>query len=168
MPTICAVNGAAIGAGLGVALACDMRVAAKKAKLGLTFVGLGIHPGMGTTHFLPQIAGPETASRLLLSGDLVSGEQALQLGVVSEVAEDGAEALEKAMAMAQRIAKGAPLAVSSCLATLRDQTDGGTDSYLQAALLREATAQAICYASNDFKEGVQAVAQKRDPAFSGE
>lgn len=70
VPIIAAINGPAVGAGLCLTLACDLRVAARSAKLGFTFVHLGLHPGMGCTHFLPKIAGPQTAARLLLSGAL--------------------------------------------------------------------------------------------------
>jgi enoyl-CoA hydratase len=192
VPTVAALNGPAIGAGLGVALACDCRVAAADAKLGLTFVGLGLHPGMGSTHFLPRIAGPAAAAKLLLSGRIVSGTEALAssssssssstgstianispdassmaivggYGFVEEVTPSGAAAVDAAIATAKGFAAAAPVAVSTCLATLRAQGDDG----LHASLQREAAAQAVCYASADYRAGVLAIMEKRKPVFTG-
>ena len=84
VPTIAAINGAAIGAGMCMTLACDMRVAATNAKLGFTFAKLGIHPGMGSSLLLPRIVSQETASYMLLSGAIISGEDAKQRGLVLE------------------------------------------------------------------------------------
>jgi enoyl-CoA hydratase len=188
VPTVAALNGPAIGAGLGVALACDCRVAAADAKLGLTFVGLGLHPGMGSTHFLPRIAGPAAAAKLLLSGRIVSGTEALAAsssssstgstianispdassmaivggyGFVEEVTPSGAAAVDAAIATAKGFAAAAPVAVSTCLATLRAQGDDG----LHASLQREAAAQAVCYASADYRAGVLAIMEKRKPVL---
>ena len=195
VPTVAALNGPAIGAGLGVALACDCRVAAADAKLGLTFVGLGLHPGMGSTHFLPRIAGPAAAAKLLLSGRIVSDTEALAAaassssssssstgstianispdassmaivggyGFVEEVTPSGAAAVDAAIATAKGFAAAAPVAVSTCLATLRAQGDDG----LHASLQREAAAQAVCYASADYRAGVLAIMEKRKPVFTG-
>ena len=84
VPTIAAINGAAIGAGMCMTLACDMRIAASSAKLGFTFAKLGIHPGMGSSLLLPRLVGQETASYLLLSGAILSGDEARQRGLVLE------------------------------------------------------------------------------------
>ena len=78
-------RGPASGAGLCLALACDVRVACAAAPIGITFVGLGLHPGMGATHFLPRLVGPQAAARLILTGDVVKGDEALRLGMVAEV-----------------------------------------------------------------------------------
>jgi enoyl-CoA hydratase len=167
VPTIAAINGPAIGAGAAVSLACDMRVACHNAKIGFTFVGLGLHPGMGSTHFLPLIAGYENASRLLLSGEIVSGEEALKLRVVGEVAGEVADdchaCVETAMKRANMIAKAGPIAVQSNLISLRRKMDEG----LRLALQREAGAQALCYATSDFAEGLDAIKTKRRPEFGG-
>merc|ERR1712150_283760 len=156
LPVVAAINGPAIGAGLCFAMACDVRVAAKTAKLGFTFVGLGIHPGMGATHFVANAAGAETAARLLLTGDIISGAEAKDLGIVSQVAEDGPAAVEAAMAVAARMAAQAPIAVRATVLSLRRRQDDGLDCALQ----READAQATCYNSSDFLEGLDAVEQK--------
>jgi len=160
VPVLAAINGPAVGAGLCFALACDMRIAAPKAKMGLTFVGLGLHPGMGATHFLPSIVGPQVASDLLLTGRLITGEEARACGLVARTAEDPlAAAVEAAGAMAS----AAPIAVRTCVRTLRLRQDAG----LEQALWREADAQAQCYASADLAEGVEAVAAKLPAAFGG-
>jgi len=146
-----------------ISLACDVRIAAKDAKLGFTFANLNLHPGMGCTYFLPSIAGPQVAARLLLSGDIFSGTDAMNMGIVSQTADSGAEALDEAVNLASRMAAAGPLAVQSCTATLRAKQDAG----LQAALQREADAQAVCYMSADYSEGIRAVSEVRPPVFSG-
>lgn len=87
VPVIAAINGPAVGAGLCFALACDIRIASAKAKLGLTFTGLNLHPGMASTHFLPLIVGPQIASEMLLTGKLYSGTEAARKGVVAEAVD---------------------------------------------------------------------------------
>ena len=112
VPTIAAINGAAIGAGLCVALACDIRYAARGAKMGVPFTKLGIHPGMAGTHLLPDVVGPAAARDLFLTGRLVDAEEALGLGLVSRVMDpDGflADVLEVAvMRISPRVAGRPP------------------------------------------------------------
>lgn len=183
VPVIAAVNGPAIGAGLCLALACDMRIAASSAKLGVTFTKLGLHPGMGATHFLPRLVGPAQAARLLYSGDIVSGEEAARIGMVAEALQatatatgtgeqGGAKAkaeaesemaVRRAIEIAEGIAAAGPVAVRETVASLR----GAHDAQLGDSLLREAQAQAVCYAHPDLGEGVEAVAAKRAPVFEG-
>mmetsp|Transcript_13803 Transcript_13803/g.34691 ORF Transcript_13803/g.34691 Transcript_13803/m.34691 type:complete len:305 (+) Transcript_13803:66-980(+) len=159
VPVIAAINGPAIGAGLCFALACDVRIAAPKAKMGLTFTALGLHPGMGATHFLPSIVGPQVAAELLLTGKVISGEEAAQCGLVARTAEDPlAAAIESAAAMAA----AGPVAVRTTVRSLRMRQDVGLDQALQ----READAQAQCYASLDYRDGVEAIAEKRKPNFA--
>ena len=162
IPVIAAINGPAIGAGLCLALACDVRVAAKSAKMGITFVNLGLHPGMGATHFLPQIVGPQIASRMMLTGEVVDGVEAARVGLVAQVSEDGDAALEDACELAQRMAQAAPLAVRGCVRSLRMKQDEGLDR----ALWREADAQAQVWNSRDMREGLDALVERRTPAFS--
>lgn len=174
VPVIAAINGPAVGAGLCFALACDVRLAAVDAKLGLTFVGLGLHPGMGASHFLPSIAGPQVAAQMMLTGELIDGREAARRGVVAQavVGEGGggedegdSPVLAAAMAMADRMAAAGPVSVRTCVRTLRNrQANEGLG--LEAALWREADAQAQCYASPDLLEGVNAVAEKRRPVFT--
>jgi len=161
VPVVAAVNGPAIGAGLCVALACDVRVALSSAKLGITFVGLGLHPGMGATHFLPQIVGQQNAARLILTGDIVTGDEAKAMGMVLETHATPAATLAAAYKIAARMAERAPLAVRSAVRTLRNQQDEG----LERALWREADAQSQCYGSADLKTGVEAVVSKTAPQF---
>lgn len=159
VPVIAAINGPAIGAGLCFALACDVRIAAPKAKMGLTFVGLGLHPGMGATHFLPSIVGPQVASEMMLTGKVISGEEAAKVGLVARAVEDPlTAAIESATAMAS----AGPIAVRTCVRSLRQAQDVG----LEQALQREADAQAQCYASGDYADGVEAIAEKRAPVFT--
>ena len=172
VPVIAAINGPAVGAGLCFALACDVRVAAADTKLGLTFVGLGLHPGMGASHFLPSIVGPQVAAQMMLTGELISGSQAADRGLVAEAVpaaaaasegeseggEDECAVLAAAMSMATRMAGAGPVAVRTCVRTLRNRQDN-EGLGLEAALWREADAQAQCYASPDLLEGVNAEAR---------
>lgn len=158
VPVIAAINGPAIGAGLCFACACDLRIAAPKVKMGFTFAALGLHPGMGATHFLPSIVGPQASAELLLTGKVISSEEAAKLGLVARTAEDP---LAAALEVASQMAAAGPVAVRTTVRTLRLRQDAG----LEQALWREADAQAQCYASADYAEGVEAVAEKRPPRF---
>ena len=161
IPVVCAINGAAIGAGFCFAMACDIRIASEKAKLGFTFVGLGLHPGMGATHLIASIAGMEVAMRMLLTGDIILGKEAKELRLVSQITADGASCQKAAMALAERIASQAPVAVRATVRSLRIKQNEGLDS----ALWREADAQSHGYNTDDCKEGIEAVATKRKPNF---
>jgi enoyl-CoA hydratase/carnithine racemase len=162
VPTIAAINGHAIGAGLGIALACDIRYAAADAKLAVPFASLGLHPGMGTTHSLPDVAGFAVARDLLLTGRAVTGEEALALGLVSR-ALPREQVLPEALAAADRIAAAAPIATRLTVAALRDR---GHQSHAEA-IEWEALAQSVTLATEDLKEGIDAAAQRRPPAFRG-
>jgi len=163
VPVICALHGPAMGAGAGLALACDLRTAAPRDKiLGLHFTRLGIHTGMGASHFLPQAvnAGSAVLGEILLRGKILSGREAFDLGLVNRLAEDAKQAAHR---LAEEITVHQhPVAVRTLLQTLRQQQDVG----LGLALQREAMAQAACYAREDWGEGVDAVAAKRDPVFA--
>lgn len=162
IPTIAAIQGPAIGAGLCLALACDIRIAAHDAKLGLTFVKLGLHPGMAATHLLPALIGHQNASRLLLTGDVISGEEAMAMGLVAQCA-DAADTLNAAVQMGTRIAAAGPVAVRTCVRSLRLEQERD----LERALWREADAQAQCYATEDLREGIQSLRERRPPVFRG-
>lgn len=174
-PVVAAINGPAIGAGLCLALACDVRIASASAKMGVTFVGLGLHPGMGCTHTLPKIVGTQTASRLLLTGEVISGVEAERIGLVAAAARavdadgqeqgssaDGEAAIAQAVALAAKMSRQAPVAVRATVRTLRMQVDEG----FERALWREADAQAQTYATADLAEGVEAVASKSPAVFT--
>ena len=129
VPTIAAVNGAAIGAGLALALACDLRYAASDARLGMPFTSLGMHPGMASTWLLPEVAGLAVARELLLTGRMVSGEAAERMGLVNR-ALPADEVLDEALRVADEVAATAPLASRL---TKRALAGGGPASF-EAAL----------------------------------
>jgi enoyl-CoA hydratase len=162
VPTIAAVNGPAVGAGLCLALACDLRYAAAGAILSAPFVRLGMHPGMAATYLLPDVVGDAHARDLLLTGRTVDAEEALRLGLVSRVFPDDrfAAAVDD---VAAGIAATAPVASRYTTAALRD----GGHRDLEAAVQWEAFAQPITLATEDLQEGVRAAREKRPPRFRG-
>ncbi|TRY64142.1 hypothetical protein TCAL_03923 [Tigriopus californicus] len=161
VPVIACINGPAIGAGFCLALGgCDIRVAHDKAKLGLTFVKLGLHPGMAITHFLPLMVGPSLTYEMLLTGRLIDAQEAFDLGMVSRISADP---LKDAMDIAQEIATVAPIAVRSTIKTLRKSQDRPTS--LEEAMTYESQGQAVTYPTNDLVEGIKALREKRSPVF---
>jgi len=162
VPTIAAVNGAAIGAGLCLALACDLRYAARGARLGAPFVKLGMHPGMAATHLLPGVVGEAHARDLLLTGRVVDADEALRLGLVSRVHEPETF-LDDVLETAAGIAATAPIASRLTKAALAD----GGHRDLESCLQFEAMAQPITLATEDLQEGVRASREKRAPVFWG-
>lgn len=162
VPTIAAVNGAAIGAGLCLALACDIRYAASGAKLGLPFTKLGMHAGMAGTWLLPNVVGPAHARDLLLTGRVVGADEALRLGLVSRVLE-GDGFLDEVLATAAGIAATAPIATRLTKVAL---ADGGHADF-ESALQWEALAQPMTLATADLQEGIAAAREKRPPRFEG-
>jgi len=162
VPTIAAVNGAAVGAGLAVALACDLRYVAEDARLGAPFTALGMHPGMATTWLLPQVAGLAVARDLLLTGRTVTGAEAVRLGLASR-AVPAEEVLGTALESAAAVAATAPLASRLTKRSLA----GGGPSTFEAAVEWEGLAQAVTLASADLQEGLAAAREKRRPRFTG-
>jgi enoyl-CoA hydratase/carnithine racemase len=162
VPTIAAINGHAIGAGFALALAMDIRYAAADARLGVPFTSLGLHPGMATTWSLPDVAGHAVTRDLLLTGRIVTGQEAVGLGLVS-LAAPAEEVLGHAVAAAERVAAAAPVATRLTLQAVRD---GGHATY-ERALEWEALAQAVTLATDDLHEGIAAAAEKRRPTFHG-
>ena len=162
VPTIAAVNGHAIGAGLCLALACDLRYAADGAKLGVPFVRLGMHAGMAATYLLPNVVGEAHARDLLLTGRTVTAEEALGLGLVSRVLP-GEGFLDGVLDIASEVAATAPIA--SRLTTLALRDGGHTD--FETAIQWEALAQPVTLATADLQEGIAAAKQKRAPRFTG-
>lgn len=162
VPSIAVLHGATVGAGLCFALACDVRLAAREAKLGANFVRVGLHPGMGCTALLPHVVGPSRATELLLSGRLLTGDEAERIGLVSRAVER--EALDALAAeTAEAIASAAPIAVQQTKATLSD----ALRRELGGALEREARAQAIDFTTADLAEAVAAFGAGRAPEFRG-
>ncbi|MGW5117840.1 enoyl-CoA hydratase/isomerase family protein [Streptomyces noursei] len=161
VPTVAAVNGHAVGAGLALALACDLRYAAAEAKLGAPFVRLGLHPGMATTALLAEAVGPARARELLLTGRLISGARAAALGMVHE-ALPADRVLPAALDVADEIAAAAPLAVRLTKSGLAQG-----QPTVEQALAWEALAQPVTTTTDDFREGVQARRERRHPHFTG-
>jgi enoyl-CoA hydratase len=161
-PTIAALNGAAIGAGLCIALACDARIAARDAKLGLNFTRLGIHPGMGATWTLPRIVGPAHAADLLFTGRILDGAEAERIGLVNR-AVDAEAVVPVALEMARSIALSAPVAVRGTKQALARSLE----SDLAGQLDFEADQQSRCCETADLGEGLAAVRARRPPRFHG-
>jgi enoyl-CoA hydratase len=162
VPSIAALNGPAIGAGLCVALACDLRIAAREAKLGLNFTRLGIHPGMAATWTLPRIVGSAFAAELIYTGRIIDGAEAARIGLANR-AVPREETVAAALSLAEEIASAAPVAVRGAKRSLA-MSGGAT---LDAQLDQEAAEQALCYESADLLEGLAAVRDKRSPVFRG-
>ena len=161
-PVVAAVQGAAVGAGLGLALAADFRVAAPEARFTANFVKLGFHPGFGLTHTLPRLVGAQRAELMFLTGRRLKAEEALAWGLVDEVVP--AEALRAAaLRLAQEIAENAPLALTATRGTLR----AGMAEAVRAATLREHYEQSGLRLTEDYAEGLRAVAERRAGNFVG-
>ena len=161
-PIIAAVQGAAVGAGLGLALVADFRIASPEARFTANFVKLGFHPGFGLTHTLPRLIGEQRAALMFLTGRRVKPEDALAWGLVDEVVPQ-ADLLDAAKALAAEIAENAPLAVVATRKTLR----AGLAAAVQAQTDHEHGQQTILRATEDFAEGVRAVAERRPGNFKG-
>ena len=162
VPTLAAINGHAIGAGLGVALACDIRYVAREAKLGLNFTKLGLHPGMGVSWTLPRLIGPSLAAELLYTSRTVTGEEAAALGLASRYLP-AAEVLPATLKVAREIASCSPVAVRS----LKKGLAHSPEVDLAAQLDFESSEQATCFESEDMLEGLAAALERRTPEFEG-
>jgi enoyl-CoA hydratase/carnithine racemase len=152
----------AIGAGLCFALACDMRIAASHAKLGMTFTKLGLHPGMGGTYLLPRLVGTARACELVFSGRVIDALEAERVGIVNRVVPQEALLLT-AQTLAREIAAAGPVAVRLSKRAL----SRGVDHSLADALDLESLQQAATFQTEDAKEGIRAVMEKRAPQFTG-
>ncbi len=160
--TIAAINGAAIGAGLALALACDLRYAAQDAKLAVPFTSLGMHAGMATTYLLPEVAGLAVAREMLLTGRVVTGAEAAGLGLVNQ-AFPREDVLAEALRIAEAVAAAAPIATRLPKVALQ----GGGHANFGAALQWEALAQPVTLATADLQEGLAAQRERRAPRFTG-
>ncbi len=161
-PSVAAVHGFAFGGGLELALACDLRVAERGTRLGLPEMKLGVLPGAGGTQRLPRLVPKAVAKEMILTGEPIDAERALQLGLVNEVAEPGG-ALATAEALAARLAAGAPLA----LAAGKRLVDFGLGMGLEAAIAYERESVAVLFCTEDRAEGLKAFRERRPGEFRG-
>jgi enoyl-CoA hydratase/carnithine racemase len=161
-PVVAAITGFALGGGLEVALACDRRIAAEDARLGLPEIGLGIIPGAGGTQRLPRLVGLARARDLILTGRLVEAPEALAMGLVDRVAP-AAEVLEQATGEARRFAEGPTLAYAAAKRALAAAAEGDLAHGLEA----ERAAFLPLFATADQEEGMRAFLEKRAPSFEG-
>jgi len=162
LPTIAAINGDALSAGLELALACDLRVAARDARLGLPETGSGLIPMGGGTQRLARVAGRAVALEMILCGSSVDAGRAMELGFVSQLAESG-EAVDVACALAESIAQRGPLAVRLA----REAVSRGLDMSLEQGLRFETDLTVLLQTTADRAEGVQAFKERRSPEFRG-
>ena len=161
-PIVAAVQGAAVGAGLGLALAADFRIAGPQARFVANYVKLGFHAGFGLTHTLPRLVGAQRASLMLMTGRRVKPGEALTWGLADDVVTG--DVREAALALAGEIAEAAPLAVEATRMTLRAGLAAAVS--LQADL--ELAEQVRLIQTADFQEGMRAVGQRRPGVFNGE
>jgi enoyl-CoA hydratase len=162
MPTIAAIEGNALGGGLEIALACDIRVASERARLGLPEVRLAVTPGAGGTQRLPRVVGPARAKELILTGRIVDANEAERIGLVTRVVPAG-EARHAADQVAEDIAARGPLAVREA----KRLVDGALDVDLDAGLAAEIDASVRVFETEDMVEGANAFFAKRDPDYHG-
>ncbi len=161
-PVIAAINGYALGGGLELAMACHIRIASVRAKLGQPELKLGIVPGFGGTQRLPRLVGKGRAIEMLLTGDPVGAEEARAIGLVNRVVQPEA-LLEEARRLAVRILRNGPLAVALTLQAV----NRGTEMPLAEALDWEVSQYALSCATEDVREGTRAFLEKREPVFRG-
>ena len=162
LPVVAAVQGAAVGGGLGVALSADFRVASPDSHFSSNFARLGIHHGFGITVTLPPVVGAQRALELLYTGARLRGEDAHRIGLCDRlVASDRLR--EEAVVLADEIAASSPLAVRAIRRTMR----GHLADRIREATAHEAAEQAKLFGTSDFREGVSAAAERRSPRFTG-
>ena len=162
-PMIAAIQGAAIGAGLGLALAADFRIASPAARFSANFVRLGFHPGFALTETLPRLIGPQRAAWMMLSAERTKPDAALAWGLIDRIAGED-DLIDGARAMAGEIAANAPLA----LLAVRETLVAGLAEAARAALRHEHAQQAILTRTADYAEGVASVFERREARFTGE
>jgi enoyl-CoA hydratase len=161
-PVIAAINGFALGGGCETAIACTIRVASENAKFGQPEVTLGLLPGGGGTQRLPRLIGKGRALQLILSGEMISAQEAYRIGLVNEVVS-AADLIKRAEAILRKISSNAPIAVKYAL----EATNKGLETSQSEGLSLEASYFGLCAGTEDKKEGTSAFLEKRAPRFQG-
>jgi len=161
-PTIAAVNGVAAGGGFSIALACDIRIASERARFSQIFIRRGLVPDTGSTYFLPRVAGMSRACEMVFTGDVLDAEKAKECGIVSRVVPHD-ELIPAVKEVAAKIAAGPPITMKLAKRALYK----GASTDFMSALEFEGYLQGICFGTKDFREGVAAFNEKREPKFTG-
>jgi enoyl-CoA hydratase/carnithine racemase len=161
-PIVAAIQGAAVGAGLGLAVMADFRIACPEARFSANFTRLGFHPGFGLTATLPRLLGPQHAALMIYTGRRIGGEEAKAIGLIDQLVPQE-QIRDAATALATEIAQSAPLAIVATRETLRR----GLAAAVQSATEREYQEQNWLRDTQDFREGVRAMAERRLPEFKG-
>ena len=162
IPTIAAINGSAVGAGCGLALMCDIRVASARATFGETFLNVGLIPGDGSAFTLPRVIGMAKASELIFTAETIDADTALEIGLINHVVDHG-DLVAKATAIARKIAGRPPQAVRLTKQLLRM----GVHSTLPESMVQAAAFQSLCHFTGDHMEALNAMFEKRTPDFQG-
>lgn len=160
-PVIAAINGFALGGGCELAMACDIRIATEKSKFGQPEVMLGVIPGFGGSQRLPRLVGIGRAKELLYAGDQINAQEAYRIGLINQVVKEE-ELMNAVLALAQKIAARAPLAVELC----KEAVNVGMNLDLDSAIELESELFGLCFATADQKEGMGAFVEKRKAVFT--
>jgi enoyl-CoA hydratase/carnithine racemase len=163
LPVVAAINGAALGGGLELALLCDLRIATPTARFGLPETSLGVIPGAGGTQRLPRLVGEGRAKEMILLGRRLNAEEALDWGLIGRIASSAERLLEETLQWLEPVLTGAPLAQAAALAAI----DAAAELDLERGLERELELYETCLTSADRKEALRAFAEKRRPVFHG-
>jgi 2-(1,2-epoxy-1,2-dihydrophenyl)acetyl-CoA isomerase len=161
-PVVAALHGPVYGAGVGIALACDLRIAAESAKFSVAFIKIGLIPDAGVTFFLPRVVGLGRAMQMSMLGDAVDAEEAYRVGLVGKVVPD--ESLEEE---ARKLAEELAAMPTRALGRIKHALYSSFETDLETALEHEAEGQTFCGYTQDHKEGVAAFFEKRTPEFTG-
>lgn len=162
-PVIAALNGYALGGGCELLMACDIVIASDKARIGQPEVKIGIPPGFGGTQRMARIVGKMKAKEIIMTGDMITADEALRIGLINKVVP-AEKLMEEAKAMARTIASRAPVAVRMAKQLINE----GMNVDLESGLAMESKGFAICFSTNDQKEGMKAFLEKREAKFTGD